>query len=75
MREDPIISGGLFKLLLLVLVAAGLGIGALAILGNGVDIDLPDLPEVDSGQVMNSAGLTSPAAQPERSSTSCWIFA
>ena len=53
MREDPIISGGLFKLLLVLLVAAGLGIGAFAIAGGGVDIDLPDLPEVDSGQVTN----------------------
>ena len=53
MREDPIISGGLFKLLLVLLVAAGLGIGAFAIAGDGVDIDLPDLPEVDSGQVTN----------------------
>ncbi len=58
MREDPIISGGLFKLLLVVLVAAGLGIGAFAIVGNGVDIDLPDLPEVDSGQVTNLDNTT-----------------
>ena len=58
MREDPIISGGLFKALLVVLVAAGLGIGAFAIAGNGVDIDLPDLPEVDSGQVTNLDNTT-----------------
>ena len=58
MREDPIISGGLFKLLLVVLVAAGLGIGAFAIAGNGVDIDLPDLPEVDTGEVTNLDNTT-----------------
>jgi hypothetical protein len=58
MREDPIISGALFKVLLVVLVAAGLGIGAFAIAGNGVDIDLPDLPEVDTGEVTNLDNTT-----------------
>jgi hypothetical protein len=58
MREDPILSGGLFKVLLFVLVAAGIGIGAWAIAGGGVDIDLPDLPEVDSGQVANLDNTT-----------------
>ena len=58
MREDPIISGGLFKLLLVLLVAAGLGIAAVAIAGDGVDIDLPDLPEVDTGQVTNLDNTT-----------------
>ncbi len=58
MREDPIISGGLFKLLLVLLVAAGLGVGAFAIAGDGVDIDLPDLPEVDTGEVTDLDNTT-----------------
>ena len=58
MREDPIISGGLFRVLLVVLVAAGLGIGAFAIAGDGVDVDLPDLPEIDTGEVTNLDNTT-----------------
>lgn len=49
MREDPIISGGIFKLILVVLVTGALGAGAWALTG-GVDIDLPDLPEIDTGE-------------------------
>ena len=48
MNEDPIISGGVLKVALVVLVAAGLGVGAYAIAGDGIDIDLPDLPDLDT---------------------------
>lgn len=52
MREDPVISGGLLKLLLVLLVAAGLGVGAFAIVGDGLPFDLPDLPDIeDAGNV------------------------
>jgi hypothetical protein len=47
MREDPVISGGLLKLLLVLLVAAGLGVGAFAIAGDGLPFDLPDLPDIE----------------------------
>jgi hypothetical protein len=47
MREDPVISGGLLKLLLVLLVAAGLGVGAFAIVGDGLPFDLPDLPDIE----------------------------
>jgi hypothetical protein len=42
MREDPIISGGWIKAALVLLVAAGLGIGAY-LLASGDGIDLPDI--------------------------------
>ncbi len=45
MREDPIISGGWVKALLVILVAGALGVGAY-LLVSGVDINLPDLPDV-----------------------------
>lgn len=51
MREDPVISGGLLKLLLVLLVAAGLGVGAFAIVGDGLPFDLPDLPDIDTTNV------------------------
>src|SRR5687768_3288485 len=41
MNEEPIINRGLVKLVLILLVAAGLGGGAYAIAGGG--IDLPDI--------------------------------
>jgi hypothetical protein len=44
-REDPIISGGLVKAALVILLAGALGVGAY-VLASGVDINLPDLPEV-----------------------------
>jgi hypothetical protein len=44
-REDPIISGGLIKAALVILVAGALGVGAY-VLASGVDINLPDLPDV-----------------------------
>lgn len=48
MNEDPIISGGVLKVALVVLVAAALGVGAYAFAGDGIDIDLPDLPDLDT---------------------------
>lgn len=48
MREDPIISGGVIKALLVLLVAGGLGFGAYAAVGDGIDIDLPELPDLDT---------------------------
>lgn len=53
MREDPILSGGIVKLVLFLLVAAALGVGAFALAGDSIDIDLPDLPEIDTGEVTN----------------------
>jgi hypothetical protein len=46
-RQDPIISGGWIKAALVILVAGALGVGAY-VLASGVDINLPDLPEVDT---------------------------
>jgi hypothetical protein len=46
-REDPVISGGAFKVALVLLVAGMIGVGAYAITG-GIDINLPDLPDVDT---------------------------
>ncbi|HEX6586596.1 MAG TPA: hypothetical protein VF052_07580 [Solirubrobacterales bacterium] len=46
MREDPIISAAWIKAALLVLVGGALGVGAY-LLVSGVDVDLPDLPEMD----------------------------
>lgn len=48
MNEDPILSGGAVKVALAVLVIGALGAGAWAIAGDKVDIDLPDLPEIDT---------------------------
>lgn len=48
MREEPIISGAVLKAALVLLVAGGLGVGAYALAGGGIDIDLPDLPEIDT---------------------------
>lgn len=45
MRQDPIFSGGVIKAALVILVAGALGVGAY-ILVSGVDINLPDLPDV-----------------------------
>jgi hypothetical protein len=44
-REDPIFSGGWIKAALVILVAGALGVGAY-LLASGVDINLPDLPDV-----------------------------
>ncbi len=48
MREDPIISAGVLKAVLVLLVAAALGGGAYALAGGGIDIDLPELPDIDT---------------------------
>jgi hypothetical protein len=49
MQEDPIFSGGAFKVLAVLLFAAALGVGGYLLAdGGGIDIDLPDLPEVDT---------------------------
>jgi len=49
MREDPIFSRGIVKAALVLLVAGALGVGAYALAGDGIDLDLPDvdLPEVE----------------------------
>jgi hypothetical protein len=44
-RQDPIISGAWIKAALVILVAGALGIGTYALV-SGVDINLPDLPDV-----------------------------
>jgi hypothetical protein len=48
MREEPIISGAVVKAALVLLVAGGIGAGAYAIAGGDIDVDLPDLPEIDT---------------------------
>jgi hypothetical protein len=48
MREEPIISGAVLKAALVLLVAGGLGAGAYAIAGGGIDVNRPDLPEIDT---------------------------
>ncbi len=53
MRDDPIISGGVFKVALVVLVAGGLGLGGYVLSGGDIGIDLPDLPEIDTGPTTN----------------------
>jgi hypothetical protein len=73
-REDPIISGGWVKAALVILVAGALGVGAY-VLASGVDINLPDLPDVgtNSGQTTISdttledttVGRTETQPQPE----------
>ena len=51
MREDPLFSGGLVKVLLGLLVVVAVGFGVFALTGKDVNIDLPDLPEVDATSV------------------------
>ena len=53
MREDPIISGAWIKAALVILVAGALGVGAY-FLASGTDINLPDLPDLDT----NSTAVT-----------------
>ena len=48
MREEPVISGAIVKVALVLLVAGGIGAGAYALAGGGIDVDLPDLPEIDT---------------------------
>jgi hypothetical protein len=62
MQEDPIFSGAAFRVLAVLLFAAVLGVGGYLIAGGGdIDIDLPDLPEVDTlgeGEVTNLEDTT-----------------
>jgi hypothetical protein len=44
-REDPIFSGGWVKAALVIVVAGALGVGAW-VLASGVDVNLPDLPDM-----------------------------
>lgn len=53
MREDPILPGGVIKLLLVLLVAGVIGVVAFAVIGDGLPFDLPDLPEIE-----DSTGVT-----------------
>jgi hypothetical protein len=48
MREEPIISGAVVKAALVILIAGALGVGAYALVGDGIDINLPDLPDLDT---------------------------
>lgn len=47
MREEPVISGAVLKAALVILIGGALGVGAYALAGGGIGIDLPDLPEID----------------------------
>jgi hypothetical protein len=47
MREEPVISRAVLKAAAVILVAGALGVGAYALAGGGIDVDLPDLPEID----------------------------
>jgi hypothetical protein len=55
MREEPIISGAVVKVALVLLVAGALGVGAYALVGGDIDVDLPDLPEIDLETMTNEA--------------------
>lgn len=48
MREEPVISRAVLKAALVILIAGALGAGAYALAGGGINIDLPDLPEIDT---------------------------
>jgi hypothetical protein len=56
-RQDPIISGGWVKAALVILIAGALGVGTY-VLVSGVDIDLPDLPDVDTDSAETSLSNT-----------------
>jgi hypothetical protein len=47
-REEPIISGAVVKAALVLLVAGALGVGGYALVGDGIDVDLPDLPDIET---------------------------
>jgi hypothetical protein len=47
-REEPVISRAVLKAALVILIAGALGAGAYALAGGGIDIDLPDLPDIDT---------------------------
>jgi hypothetical protein len=61
-REDPIISGGLVRAALVLLVLGGLGVGAY-LLVSGVDINLPDVDQGRSTAVAEKTAAES-ATQP-----------
>jgi hypothetical protein len=70
-REDPIFSGGFVKAALVILVAGALGVGAY-VLASGVDINLPDLPDVgtsDSATTLSDTTLEDTTIAPETTST------
>jgi hypothetical protein len=56
-REDPIFSGGWVKAALVILVAGALGVGAY-LLVSGVDINLPDLPDVGTNSAETNLSNT-----------------
>jgi hypothetical protein len=57
-KEEPVFSGGVVKLLLVLVVAAGLGFGAYALAGGGIDLpDLPDLPEINTDSTSDVTNL------------------
>jgi hypothetical protein len=47
MREEPIISRAVLRAALVILIAGALGVGAYALVGGDIDVDLPELPEID----------------------------
>lgn len=47
MRQDPVISPAVLKAALVIVVAGAFAVGAY-ILSSGVDINLPDLPDVNT---------------------------
>jgi hypothetical protein len=47
-REEPVVSRAVLKAALVILVAGALGAGAYALAGGGIDVDLPDLPDIDT---------------------------
>jgi hypothetical protein len=57
MRPDPIISGAWIKAALVILVAGALGVGAY-VLTSGVDINLPDLPDVGTNDAATTLSDT-----------------
>jgi hypothetical protein len=80
-REDPIITGGWIKAALVILVAGALGVGAY-VLASGVDVNLPDLPDLsttsDTATSLSDTNLESttvgqdrppPPAQPDQFSS------
>lgn len=45
-RTEPLFSSGLFKAILVLVVAGGLGVAGYTLAGGGIGVDLPDLPEL-----------------------------
>jgi hypothetical protein len=76
-REDPIISGAWIKAALVVLVAAALGFGGY-LLASGVDINLPDLPDVGTNSTQTTLNDTTlqdtTIGQPEATNPSIQRF-